>query len=218
MELMLFNGILLLKDKGLATSRKCCCYPRSKWCVTYIVNYATIARRYVVDLADQQFVPPPVGPLFWWPEGKPCDPFCSNGTAFGYFENFTSGPNRSCGCGGNPPGTEWRAVDIGNVTDEVAAARCPPINPPAGGPGTELKKLLSWFNIRSTPDCQCDDRALLMDVLGADECEERLDEIVGWLEEEAAERGLPFIRSLAELAVKQAIRNSRRQEPEPDES
>ena len=46
------------------------------------------------------------------------------------------------------------------------------------------------------------------------------DEIVGWLEEEAEERGLLFSRTVAALAVMQAIRNSRRREPEPgaDES
>jgi len=211
MALITFNGILLRKDGGLATTRKCCCYPRSKWCVTYVINYGmTVVQRYFVDLADQQFLPPPAGPLFWWPEGKPCDPFCAGGTAFGYFENFTSGPNRSCGCGGNPPGTEWRAVDIGNVTNEVAAVRCPPINPPAGGPGTELKALLSWFSITETDDCQCSNRALLMDVWGPDECERQIPLIVEWMQEEAAKRNLQFVARLTgEPLVRQAIANAR---------
>ena len=220
MSLITFNGQLLAKAGGLATGRKCCCYSRTKYCVVQTVLYRVVAR-YIIDLADQQYVPPPVGPLFWWPEGKPCDPFCGvdQGT---YLDNNGV---LVCTCGGTPPGSGWNVSSIDaaiyNYNDPVALARrCPPVNPPPAGPGTELKKLLSWVGIRSTDSCQCDDRALLMDIMGADECEERLDEIVDWLEEEAEERGLLFSRTVAALAVMQAIRNSRRREPEPgaDES
>ena len=223
MVLMTFNGQLLAKGGGLATTRKCCCYSRTKYCVTRTVLYRPV-QVFMIDLADQQFLPPPIGPLFWWPEGKPYDPYCANGTALGYYENFTSGYG-SCGCGGDPPGSGWSVTPIDKATinynDPAALARaCPPLNPPPGGPGTELKKLLSWVGIRANDDCQCDDRALLMDILGPDKCEERLDEIVGWLEEEAEERGLLFSRTVAALSVMQAIRKSRRTEPEPgaDES
>jgi hypothetical protein len=214
--LITFNGQILKAGGGLATSKKCCCKSRSKYCVEQTVLYRP-ASRFIIDLADPEYVPPPVNG-FVWPEGKPCDPYCASGTALGFFENSTTG---TCGCGGDPPGSGWNVAVIDRLlyNDPAALDRaCPPLNPPAGGPGTELKKLLSWVGIRATEGCQCDDRALLMDIMGADEVEERLDEVVGWLEEEAAERGLPFVRTVAELAVKQAIRSSRRQEPEPDGS
>lgn len=48
-----------------------------------------------------------------------------------------------------------------------------------------------------------------MDAWGPDECERRVDEIVGWLREEAAERGLPFVAVAANAAVHSAIAMSR---------
>jgi hypothetical protein len=49
-----------------------------------------------------------------------------------------------------------------------------------------------------------------MDSWGADQCEARLPEIVGWLEEESRKRNLPFVRFAAEQVVKLAIRRARR--------
>ena len=37
-------------------------------------------------------------------------------------------------------------------------------------------------------------------------CEKNIDEIVGWLEEEARKRRLPFVRYAAKLLVRRAIR------------
>jgi len=48
-----------------------------------------------------------------------------------------------------------------------------------------------------------------MDAWGPDECERRIDEILGWLQEEANDRGMPFIKLTARLAVKAAIAASR---------
>ena len=42
-------------------------------------------------------------------------------------------------------------------------------------------------------------------------CAAHLDEIVGWLREEATKRGLPFIATLAGLMVKRAIHNARKE-------
>ena len=39
-------------------------------------------------------------------------------------------------------------------------------------------------------------------------CAAHLDEIVGWLREEAAKRGLPFIGAAGKLLIKKAIRNA----------
>lgn len=80
-----------------------------------------------------------------------------------------------------------------------------------GGPGTELKKLLSRIGIKAEGGCKCNDRAIKMDEMERLEpgwCERNIDEIVGWLEEEAKKRGLPFIRAVGKMLVKRAIKNS----------
>ena len=89
-----------------------------------------------------------------------------------------------------------------------------PAAPPAPthGPGTELKKLLSRVGITATPNCSCNARARTMDERGCDWCEANLDEIVGWLREEAAKRGLPFVDVAGRMLVRRAIKNARRQE------
>jgi len=80
----------------------------------------------------------------------------------------------------------------------------------SGGPGTELKKLLKRVGITATPNCSCNARARTMDERGCDWCEQNLDEIVGWLREEAAKRGLPFIDMAGRMLIKRAITNARR--------
>lgn len=84
---------------------------------------------------------------------------------------------------------------------------------PASGPGTELKRLLARIGITATPNCSCNARARAMDANEDREpgwCEAHLDEIVGWLREEAGQRGLPFIDAAGRLLVRRAIRNARR--------
>jgi hypothetical protein len=85
-----------------------------------------------------------------------------------------------------------------------------------GGPGTELKKLLKdWLGIVASPNCSCNARARTMDEWGPDVCEQRIPEIVGWLEEQARGRNLPFVRFAAEQAVKMAIRRARKKAAKP---
>jgi hypothetical protein len=86
---------------------------------------------------------------------------------------------------------------------------------PTHGPGRELKKLLARVGITSTPSCSCNARARAMDENEAREpgwCEQNIDEIVGWLREEAAKQGLPFIDMAGRMLVKRAIRNARKAE------
>lgn len=85
----------------------------------------------------------------------------------------------------------------------------------SGKPGAELKRLLSgWpFRITATPTCSCNSRAAIMDANEAREpgwCEAHIDEIVGWLREEATKRGLPFLDAAGRMLVRRAIRNARR--------
>lgn len=82
--------------------------------------------------------------------------------------------------------------------------------PPANGPGTELKTLLSRIGIRATPNCSCNARAFVMNAKGCDWCEANVDTIVGWLREEATKRGLPFLDAAGRMLVRRAIRNARR--------
>lgn len=78
------------------------------------------------------------------------------------------------------------------------------------GPGAELKEMLSWLGIKAAPTCACNQRAAQMNIWGADECERRLDEIVGWLREEATKRKLPFVEAAARKVVQLAIQRARK--------
>jgi hypothetical protein len=49
-----------------------------------------------------------------------------------------------------------------------------------------------------------------MDRQGVQWCEDNIDTIVGWLREETAARGLPFVDLAGRLLVKRAIANARR--------
>ena len=84
---------------------------------------------------------------------------------------------------------------------------------PAGGPGTELKRLLKTIGIQAAPTCACNKRARLMDENEAREpgwCEANLEAIVGWLREEAAKRKLVFFDAAGRWLVRRAIANARR--------
>jgi hypothetical protein len=78
------------------------------------------------------------------------------------------------------------------------------------GVGSHLKRLLARIGITASPECFCNVRAAEMDANGVDWCEQHLSTIVGWLREEAAKRGLPFLDAAGRLLVRRAIRNARR--------
>ena len=88
-----------------------------------------------------------------------------------------------------------------------------PVPPaPTHGPGTELKKLLKKVGITASPNCSCNARARTMDQWGCDKCEENIDEIVGWLREEATKRKLPFVDIAGRMIIKRAIKMARKSE------
>lgn len=109
-----------------------------------------------------------------------------------------------------------------NRSSSVAGPPQPPsgaaqTKAPTSGPGTELKKLLSKIGITATPNCSCNARARRMDEEEARHpgwCEEHLEEIVGWLREEATKRGLPFVDMAGRMLVRRAIKNAKRAEAE----
>lgn len=78
------------------------------------------------------------------------------------------------------------------------------------GPGSILSGMLHALGINSTPTCSCRRRALEMNSRGPDWCENNLEQILGWLEEEAKKRKLPFVKTVAKLMVQRAISKSRR--------
>lgn len=93
------------------------------------------------------------------------------------------------------------------------ATDSPPPPPEIGGPGTELKALLSFLGFASTPTCSCNARARAMDENEAKEpgwCEANIETILDWLKEQADSRGLPFFRAGAKVLVRRAISNARR--------
>lgn len=73
-----------------------------------------------------------------------------------------------------------------------------------------MKRLLGRLGIRSTPECLCDQRAMIMDEEGPDWCLDNLPTIVEWLREEAENRRMPFSRLAAKLLVLRAIHNARK--------
>jgi hypothetical protein len=76
--------------------------------------------------------------------------------------------------------------------------------------GSELKLLLKVFGIVAKEGCSCTSRAAKMDAMGCDWCEQNIDEIVGWLREEATKRKLPFVDLAGRMLVRRAIANARR--------
>jgi len=82
----------------------------------------------------------------------------------------------------------------------------------SSGPGTELHAILGRFGLTASGDCKCNSRAALMDANGCDWCEANIEEIVGWLRETAAERGLPFLDAAGRMLVRRAISTARRKE------
>lgn len=91
----------------------------------------------------------------------------------------------------------------------LAKAAAKPLQCVVGGPGTELKKLISWFYIPDTTKCRCNDRVAKMDAWGPDVCEERLDTIIRWLRHSASVYKVPFQETVVRLLVKRAITNAR---------
>ena len=79
--------------------------------------------------------------------------------------------------------------------------------------GTQLALLLRSLGFSHTKTCGCRSKASRMDLNGCDWCEENIDTIVGWLAEEAANRGLPFLSGVGRLLVKRAIHNARKATP-----
>jgi hypothetical protein len=71
---------------------------------------------------------------------------------------------------------------------------------------------LARVGIKASQGCSCNTRARLMDARGPAWCEANVEEIVGWLREEATKRGLPFVDMAGRMLVRRAIANARKAE------
>lgn len=78
------------------------------------------------------------------------------------------------------------------------------------GPGTEMKALLSKIGITASATCSCNARAKAMDEKGIPWCEENVETICDWLQEEATKRKLPFVRLAGKALIHMAIRRAKK--------
>lgn len=71
------------------------------------------------------------------------------------------------------------------------------------GPGSVLHRALESLGIKTLPSCPCLKRKAIMDQWGWEECQktERIDEIMGWLAEEASIRGLLFPTAIVRASL-----------------
>lgn len=83
------------------------------------------------------------------------------------------------------------------------------VKPRVGGAGTELARVLKWWGIAPRSACRCRERAAEMDARGVAWCAANVDAVVGWLREESARRGWPFLALAARGAVWWAIHRAR---------
>ena len=86
----------------------------------------------------------------------------------------------------------------------------PPFQRPSGGAGTELKALLAKIGIVASPGCSCNKRADVMNRNGIHWCEQNVETICDWLQEEATKRKLPFVRLAGKALIHLAIRRAKK--------
>lgn len=76
----------------------------------------------------------------------------------------------------------------------------------ANGPGTELKKIISWIPAPRKKGCaSCIRMVARMNRWGPEGCKQKMDYILKKLEIAAKRRGIPFSRTLTEKLVMKAI-------------
>lgn len=78
------------------------------------------------------------------------------------------------------------------------------------GPGTQLSKMIKSLGFHMSDSCSCRRHAINMNEKGNDWCEQNIDTIVGWLDQEAKNRGLPFVKMVGKVMVNRAIKKSRK--------
>lgn len=104
-------------------------------------------------------------------------------------------------------GAKVRAGTKRNCSKPGAAR---PVHAPEGGVGGHLKSILATIGIHAQPNCSCNKRAAYLDSMGPRWAEDNIETVVGWLQEEARKRRLPFFKTVGRMLVRRAIMFARR--------
>ncbi len=118
-------------------------------------------------------------------------------------------------CFDAPPDEDgWTPIGDCHPDEEECESECPPTTggrtmpTTTTGPGTHLKNMLAWFNIKAKEKgCKCGHMEKKMNQ-GPQWCRDHMQEILDHLAKEAKKRGLPFVRLAAEKMVGLAIRKA----------
>jgi hypothetical protein len=92
-----------------------------------------------------------------------------------------------------------------------------PSPPKQRGPGDCLHDLIvAWVGEKPIKGCGCKNKIRTMNTWGPDECEARIDEILGWLRDQAGKRGwwkyaitIPGAKMFLKILIQKAINESR---------
>lgn len=84
------------------------------------------------------------------------------------------------------------------------------------GPGSILASMFSAIGIKSTPTCSCRRHALEMNKNGIEWCENNLETICGWLQEECKKRHIPYVDAVARMVVNRAINKAKKYRENPN--
>jgi hypothetical protein len=115
-------------------------------------------------------------------------------------EPYYPTPEECQGCGRCTPSQSVNDVTRTIANQLLIASNKPPLLETVGGPGTTLKKTLSWFHTSSS--CGCEERAAIMDAWGVQGCEENIRTILFWLRDSAASQGLPYSEAAMTVILK----------------
>lgn len=152
-------------------------------------------------------------------QDPPCDSECGGPCEWqpvwvgGFWSNgweLLSGCNEGCSCA--EPSVEDVGTEAYPFQEGPYETSCSQDMGPmqVGGAGTELKGLLKLLGITAKPGCSCNQRAEAMDKRGCDWCEQNIDQIDGWLAQEAKKRKLPYLSLVGKTLIRLAIRRARK--------
>lgn len=98
---------------------------------------------------------------------------------------------------------QWQQIlaELGIDPQEAQAPNAKQAPVPIGGPGSELKALISSLGIQPKPECGCNKLAAEMDAWGVAGCRARFHEIVGRIQDNAAAWGWSLALSAPKVAV-----------------
>ena len=83
---------------------------------------------------------------------------------------------------------------------------------PTYGTGFEMRKIFRRLQIELPRGCSCNSRVMLLNDIGIDEVEKMRDKIMGWFEDEANKRALPYDEKKANKILDISMRRARKQE------